>query len=66
MTVAARRALLEMIDWLGAERGLRREQAYVLASVAADLRVAEVVNIPNALVTCSLALDVFEQDAPAR
>jgi formamidase len=66
VTVAARRALLEMIDWLGAERGLRREQAYVLASVAADLRVAEVVNIPNALVTCSLALDVFEQDAPAR
>jgi formamidase len=65
VTVAARRALLEMIGWLGAERGLSREQAYVLASVAADLRVAEVVNIPNALVTCSLALDVFEHDAPA-
>lgn len=58
--VAARRALLEMIEWLGAERGLSREQAYVLASVAADLRVAEVVNIPNALVTCRLPLDVFE------
>jgi acetamidase/formamidase len=55
-----------MIDWLGAERGLRREQAYVLASVAADLRVAEVVNIPNPLVTCRLALDVFEEEAPAR
>ncbi len=59
-TLAARRALLEMIEWLGAERGLSREQAYVLASVAADLRVAEAVNIPNALVTCRLPLDVFE------
>jgi formamidase len=65
VTLAARRALLEMIGWLGAEHGLSREQAYVLASVAADLRVAEVVNIPNALVTCRLALDVFEDEMPA-
>jgi formamidase len=59
-TLAARRALLELIGWLEAERGLTREQGYVLASVAADLRVAEVVNVPNALVTCRLPLDVFE------
>jgi formamidase len=60
VTLAARRALLELIDWLEAERGLTREQGYVLASVAADLRVAEVVNVPNPLVTCRLPLDVFE------
>jgi formamidase len=59
-TLASRRALLELIGWLEAERGLTREQGYVLASVAADLRVAEVVNVPNALVTCRLPLDVFE------
>ena len=59
-TLAARRALLELIGWLEAERGLTREQGYVLASVAADLRVAEAVNVPNALVTCRLPLDVFE------
>ncbi|HET6867032.1 MAG TPA: acetamidase/formamidase family protein [Solirubrobacteraceae bacterium] len=59
-TLAARRALLELIGWLEAERGLTREQGYVLASVAADLRVAEVVDVPNAVVTCSLPLDVFE------
>lgn len=63
VTTAARRALLEMLDWLEAERGLRREQAYVLASVAADLRIAETVNVPNALVTCRLPLDVFEPTA---
>jgi formamidase len=60
VTTAARRALLEMIDWLELERGLRREQAYVLASIAADLRIAEAVNVPNALVTCRLPLDVFD------
>lgn len=60
LTLAARRALLEMLDWLEAERGMSREQAYVLTSVAADLRVAEAVNVPNGVVTCRLALDVFE------
>lgn len=60
ITTAARRALLEMIGWLELERDLRREQAYVLASVAADLRIAEAVNVPNALVTCRLPLDVFD------
>jgi formamidase len=65
VTLAARRALLELIGWLEAERGLTREQAYVLASVAADLRVAEAVNVPNALVTCRLGLDVFEEASAA-
>jgi formamidase len=64
LTLAARRALIEMLDWLVAERGLTREQAYVLASVAADLRVAEAVNVPNGIVTCRLPLDVFEDEAP--
>jgi acetamidase/formamidase len=64
LMLAARRALLEMLGWLEAERGLSRQQAYVLASVAADLRVAEAVNVPNGVVTCRLPLDVFEQDAP--
>ena len=68
LTLAARRALLEMLGWLQAERGMTREQAYVLASVAADLRVAEAVNVPNGIVTCRLPLDVFEAEgrpAPA-
>ena len=60
LTLAARRALLEMVDWLEAEHGLSRPQAYVLASVAADLRIAEAVNVPNGVVSCRLPLDVFE------
>ncbi len=60
LRLAARRALLEMIGWLTAERGMSREQAYVLTSVAADLRVAEAVNVPNGVVSCRLPLDVFD------
>ena len=63
LTLAARCALLEMVGWLEAERGLSREQAYVLTSVAADLRIAEAVNRPNGLVVCRLPLAVFEDEA---
>ena len=58
--LAARRALLELIDYLQAVRGLDRAAAYVLCSVAADLRISEVVDVPNALVSALLPLDVFE------
>jgi formamidase len=60
--LAARNALSELVDWIAAERGLSPEGAYVLASVAADLRVSEVVNVPNPLVSAALPLDVFESD----
>jgi formamidase len=60
LNLAARRALLELLDWLVAEHGLGREAAYVLMSVAAELRVSEVVDAPNALVSAVLPLDVFE------
>lgn len=64
LAVAARRALEELVSWLVHERGLTREQGYVLASVAADLSIAEAVNVPNGLVSCGLPLDVFD-DSPA-
>jgi formamidase len=60
LNLATRRALLELLDWLGSERGLDREAAYVLMSVAAELRVSELVDAPNALVSAALPLDVFE------
>ena len=60
LTLAARAAVLEMVDYLGATRGLTREQAYVLVSVAVDLRLSEVVDVPNPLVSALLPLDIFE------
>ena len=60
LNLATRRALLELHGWLTATRGLGAEEAYVLMSVAAELRISELVDAPNALVSAALPLDVFE------
>jgi formamidase len=58
LSLSARNALLAMIDHLGT-RGYDRQQAYALCSVAVDLRVSQVVDVPNFLVTALLPLDIF-------
>jgi len=60
ISLAARNALLEMIDYLVATRGLTREQAYIVASVAVDLRIGQLVDAPNVGVTAILPLDIFD------
>jgi formamidase len=65
-TLAARNALLAMIEWLGAERGLTREAAYVLCSVAVDLRISEIVDVPNPVVSALCPLDIFHPIPPRR
>jgi len=57
-TLAARNALLAMIAHLQ-ERGFTRQQAYAICSVAVDLRVSQVVDVPNFTVTAFLPLDIF-------
>jgi formamidase len=59
VTVAARNALLNMIDHLTAEYGFSRQQSYALCSVAVDLKVSEVVDVPNFVVSAFLPLDIF-------
>jgi formamidase len=61
-TLAARNALLAMIDYLVAERGYDRQQAYALCSVAVDLKVSEVVDVPNFVVSAFLPLDIFTEE----
>ena len=58
VSVAARNALLNMVEYLGT-RGFDRQQAYALCSVAVDLRIAQTVDVPNMLVTALLPLDIF-------
>jgi formamidase len=60
LNLATRRALVEMLDYLQAERGLERQPAYVLMSAAVELRLSEVVDVPNPLVSALMPLDVFE------
>jgi formamidase len=59
LTLAARNALLKMLAYIQREYGLSAEQAYILASVAVDLRVGQVVDVPNYVVTAVLNEDVF-------
>ncbi len=62
VTLAARNALLHMVDWLVANKGLTPEQAYVLSSVAVDLRISNLVDTPNVAVSAILDLDVFRTE----
>jgi acetamidase/formamidase len=57
---AARDATRRMIDWLGREHGLAASDAYMLCSVAVDLRISEIVDMPNYVVTAHCPLAIFE------
>jgi acetamidase/formamidase len=57
---AARDAVRRMIDWLGREHGLSAVDAYLLHSVAIDLRISEIVDMPNVVVTAHCPLSIFD------
>ena len=57
---AARDAVRRMIDWLGREHGLSAVDAYLLHSVAIDLRISEIVDMPNVVVTAHCPLSLFD------
>jgi formamidase len=61
ISLAARNALEEMIDYISETYGYSREQAYIIASVAVDLRIGQLVDAPNVGVTAILPLDIFEE-----
>lgn len=56
---AARKAIRAMIAYLQRTHGLNREQAYMLCSVAVDLKISEIVDAPNWIVTAYLPLSLF-------
>ena len=56
---AARKATRYMIDYLEAVHALDRDEAYVLCSLAADLKVAEVVDVPHVLVAMHISKEVL-------
>lgn len=59
LNLACRNAVLNMMDVLQ-ERGFSREQAYVVCSVAVDLRLSNVVDVPNVVVSAFLPEDIFQ------
>ncbi len=51
LMVGARNAVCEMIDLLTARHGMAPEEAYMLCSVCADLRISEIVDQPNWIIS---------------
>lgn len=56
---ASREAVRAMVGYLGDRHALTREDAYALCSVAVDLRVHEVVDVPNWVVGAWLPKAIF-------
>jgi acetamidase/formamidase len=56
---ASQQAVRYMIEHLVETRGLSREEAYVVCSVCVDLRISEIVDAPNWLVSAFLPERVF-------
>jgi acetamidase/formamidase len=59
LMTAAKDAIRDMIDYLGREHTLAPELAYALCSVAVDLRISEVVDVPNWVVSAYLPKAIF-------
>ena len=60
LMVAARDAVRSMIDWLTRERRMPAIDAYILCSVCGDLRISEIVDMPNWTVSCYFPRIVLE------
>jgi acetamidase/formamidase len=56
---SSQRAIRYMIDHLVEERGLSREEAYIVSSVAVDLKISEIVDAPNWIVSAFLPEEIF-------
>ncbi len=58
--VNSQNAVRYMIDWLEANHNLSRSQAYCLCGAAADLKISEIVDLPNWIVSCYMPLSVLK------
>jgi acetamidase/formamidase len=56
---SAQQAIRYLIEQIVEERGLTREQAYIVCSVAADLKISEIVDAPNWIVSAFLPESIF-------
>ena len=59
LDVAAKKATSYMVDHLVKERNLSREDAYMICSLAGDLHIAEVVDLPHVLVAMHMPKQIF-------
>jgi acetamidase/formamidase len=62
----AQQAVRYVIDYLCREHVMTREQAYCLCGAAVDLKISEIVDAPNWIVSAYLPLSIFVQPKTAR
>jgi acetamidase/formamidase len=60
---AAKKAVRYMVDYLVQEHSLTRNEAYVLCSLAGDLKIAEVVDVPHVLVAMHIPKGIFKKQS---
>jgi formamidase len=58
-SLAARNALLSMIEHIVEDRGYTAQQAYAICSVAVNLQLSQAVDVPNYTATALLPLEIF-------
>jgi acetamidase/formamidase len=56
----AKKAVRDMIDWLVGDRGLSLHEAYAICSVAGDLKISELVDVPHWIVSMTVPRGIFE------
>jgi len=59
---AAQKATAYMVDYLVNTRNMSWEEAYMLCSLVADLKIAEVVDLPHVLVTMHIPKSIFTDE----
>jgi acetamidase/formamidase len=57
----AKNAVRDMIDWLVTDQQVSMHEAYALCSVAGDLKISELVDLPNWLVSMTLPRGIFDK-----
>jgi acetamidase/formamidase len=55
----AKNAVREMVDWLVGDQQLSLHEAYVMCSVAGDLKISETVDVPNWVVSMTVPRGIF-------
>ena len=56
----AKNAVRFMIDWLADNYGLTRSQVYILCGAAADLKISEIVDAPNWIISTYLPASIIK------
>jgi len=61
LVVATKTAIQEMVDFLVAEKGLTTFQAYQLTSIAGDVAITQLVDLPNLGVHVKMPKEIFRE-----